>query len=1212
MAEREEPKSKTGNIPRKMQIICKFWMMGNCIKDEKCEYLHNSSDFPPYKNQSNSQLPPECPMYSTGFCKNGPLCKYRHTKHAEDDNPYSEILSNNCIDNIENSEILPMWFLEYFFEKPIGLIFEEFEYDNAEEIETMKADLNIDTKINIFDFKKLSSKYQQNASYTYPSSYSYSSNAIYSNNAAAHNGFLNKQQSQQQNSNTNESLYNKKNLEFDRVGSSQNLISNLSNANAENLNFKTIIDQKDVVEGLIDEYENCNSSNNKRLDRLVNEDMIELPSEKEENLNEKAKNSENSSIRTSDSIRITPANSNLNVFENFENEKNELSSNAAIAIIDKTRLNCDINEIIEQRESKNKNNNKENEELKIESLVNSINDDNHIEIQDSMAIEELAGQTQQQPESDLLMKKILSKYSFINFNFRNTNFVPNYNYSNVNNYKNYINSTHFENGYDLKLLLEDKESKLPQKNLNNNTNNNNNNNKNINKGLLGKGFINNNSKNAQIKSAAAISEQKMEEINKCVSLSNLGKSSFNRTEIMNYLLTKNYPNDIYAMKKISIVENLNLNVRYFFLQYKTFDLIRFSMETDLLIITEEQSQKYLEAQKTSDDVILIYFDDITKDFYGFSKLKYIIENHEVEEYLQESYNEVLDIFQSQFQCQQQQLQRNFDSKNTKKKFSFLQVEWLWKTKLSYDKVEILKNALQNYQLFVNSEDGQEIAPELGFYVCRLMIKRLTKDEVQEYLNTKNQLESEKHQQQTPYKNQAGSYALLTPNNEKAAEGFDSAVANNKNYKALLSNNSHASMNSCFHTVTDGKNSSKFNFEQPPNVYFSDENVHNYNNNYFNKLYGFKINNNNSTNNKGNLAEMSNMDKMFFNRLKSGSIPMQGNNCDLGNISNVNAAQFQRNFQNFYAANHNIHDGQEAVKQTASSSSNFNENQKDFSKSNPKVNNLNTNNKIKKYYKDYSKNDSISKTVNVDNNSSVNSFNSINIDKIHINGTSNNLMQKFSHVSNNNINNINNNNKINIPEEIKNNFENIIFEKINNNYPNIANLNNIKGGGNNNIVNSNTTNNNIIVTNISNLQVNISQNSYNNIESENRNRKEKSKKQTSKEKKHNKRTSSASRSRSRSRIKNNKSHPERKRDKKENKEKKKKHKKHSSSSKEAYKNGESCFVDNEKSLKYFSSRSSSGTTAYVDFPDVSWTGAITARCALIYNAILRVNTINYAI
>lgn len=30
-------------------------------------------------------------------------------------------------------------------------------------------------------------------------------------------------------------------------------------------------------------------------------------------------------------------------------------------------------------------------------------------------------------------------------------------------------------------------------------------------------------------------------------------------------------------------------------------------------------------------------------------------------------------------------------------------------------------------------------------------------------------------------------------------------------------------------------------------------------------------------------------------------------------------------------------------------------------------------------------------------------------------------------------------------------------------------------------------------------------------------------------------------------------------------------------------------------------SSSGTTAYVDFPDVSWTGVITARCALIYNA-----------
>ena len=30
-------------------------------------------------------------------------------------------------------------------------------------------------------------------------------------------------------------------------------------------------------------------------------------------------------------------------------------------------------------------------------------------------------------------------------------------------------------------------------------------------------------------------------------------------------------------------------------------------------------------------------------------------------------------------------------------------------------------------------------------------------------------------------------------------------------------------------------------------------------------------------------------------------------------------------------------------------------------------------------------------------------------------------------------------------------------------------------------------------------------------------------------------------------------------------------------------------------------SSSGYTAYVGFPDISWSGAITARCALIYNA-----------
>ena len=35
----------------------------------------------------------------------------------------------------------------------------------------------------------------------------------------------------------------------------------------------------------------------------------------------------------------------------------------------------------------------------------------------------------------------------------------------------------------------------------------------------------------------------------------------------------------------------------------------------------------------------------------------------------------------------------------KEKASFIKIEWLWKTKLSYDKVEILRNPFDNFELF---------------------------------------------------------------------------------------------------------------------------------------------------------------------------------------------------------------------------------------------------------------------------------------------------------------------------------------------------------------------------------------------------------------------------------------------------------------------------------------------------------------------------------
>jgi len=70
--------------------------------------------------------------------------------------------------------------------------------------------------------------------------------------------------------------------------------------------------------------------------------------------------------------------------------------------------------------------------------------------------------------------------------------------------------------------------------------------------------------------------------------------------------------------------------------------------------------------------------------------------------------------------------------------SSVKIEWMWKTKVSYNKVELLRNQLNDNEIFINSKDGQEISIDLGNYICRLMIKRLTKEEVKNYMDNKKE------------------------------------------------------------------------------------------------------------------------------------------------------------------------------------------------------------------------------------------------------------------------------------------------------------------------------------------------------------------------------------------------------------------------------------------------------------------------------------------
>jgi hypothetical protein len=58
----------------KSKIICKYFISGKCIKGKNCPYLHIQIDQP----KDITEI--ECPMYSIGYCKNGPVCHFAHIK----------------------------------------------------------------------------------------------------------------------------------------------------------------------------------------------------------------------------------------------------------------------------------------------------------------------------------------------------------------------------------------------------------------------------------------------------------------------------------------------------------------------------------------------------------------------------------------------------------------------------------------------------------------------------------------------------------------------------------------------------------------------------------------------------------------------------------------------------------------------------------------------------------------------------------------------------------------------------------------------------------------------------------------------------------------------------------------------------------------------------------------------------------------------------
>ncbi|KAM6377255.1 putative cleavage and polyadenylation specificity factor subunit 4-like protein [Pluvialis apricaria] len=85
---------------REKTVVCKHWLRGLCKKGDGCDFLHEYDVtkmpecyfYSKFGECSNKDCPflhidatastMGCPWYDRGFCRRGPLCKYKHTRRV--------------------------------------------------------------------------------------------------------------------------------------------------------------------------------------------------------------------------------------------------------------------------------------------------------------------------------------------------------------------------------------------------------------------------------------------------------------------------------------------------------------------------------------------------------------------------------------------------------------------------------------------------------------------------------------------------------------------------------------------------------------------------------------------------------------------------------------------------------------------------------------------------------------------------------------------------------------------------------------------------------------------------------------------------------------------------------------------------------------------------------------------------------------------------
>jgi hypothetical protein len=179
--------------------------------------------------------------------------------------------------------------------------------------------------------------------------------------------------------------------------------------------------------------------------------------------------------------------------------------------------------------------------------------------------------------------------------------------------------------------------------------------------------------------------------------------------------------DSYKLKKDSIEYLINKedNIFYYLIRCKNYDEIKKSLESNIIQLPKEIYNEYKDKDIKNNKltVIIFLFDDECENFAGFAQLKYPLPKNNSDE------------------------EKENESKNG---CNYYKIEWLWRTKLHYSKVGHLMNRADNDHFLNEGKNGCPIDKDLGNYCCRLMIKRLSKDEVKELINEKTIFENQKN------------------------------------------------------------------------------------------------------------------------------------------------------------------------------------------------------------------------------------------------------------------------------------------------------------------------------------------------------------------------------------------------------------------------------------------------------------------------------------